>query len=136
MYPKSSREDASGISDVSFSGRPSFTCSTGLVPEGLASTQEGEVLAAAASSSSSILFAGVVIDFDNSVIAGGLCSFGCCSVFELYGSIFSTSATVTSATAIGLISKVKGIASTYSTTSIFSEADTVIALSKECSFGR
>jgi hypothetical protein len=47
IYSKSSREGASGIGDVSSSGRLSFACFIGLDPEGLASAQVGEAIAAA-----------------------------------------------------------------------------------------
>jgi hypothetical protein len=65
----------------------------------------------------------------------GLCSFGCSSVFELFASVSSTGATVASAVISGIISKAKGVASAYSTISIFSEADTAADFYKECSFG-
>jgi hypothetical protein len=112
------------IGIASFSGRPSFICFAALIPEGPASTQVGEALAAAASPNSSILSsealvgagigtfkefrtasrtpaillpflgvaAGADANFDNLVAVGGLCSFGCYSIFEHFGSVSSTRA--------------------------------------------
>jgi hypothetical protein len=34
--------------------------------------------------------AGADANFDNPIMVGGLCSFGCCSIFKLYGSASST----------------------------------------------
>ena len=154
--------------NVSFSRRPSFACSIGLVPEGLVSTQIGEALAVATSPHSSTLssealveagvgtfedfrtasrtlavllpFLGVAAraaaNFDNPVMVGGLCSFRCYSVFELFASVSSTGAIVALTVTSGIISEAKGVASTYSTTSIFFVAGTIAVFSKECNFGR
>jgi hypothetical protein len=62
MYPKSSREDAFDIGIVSFSKRPSFTCSAGLIHEGSASAQVGEAHAVVATPNSSILSSEALVE--------------------------------------------------------------------------
>jgi hypothetical protein len=85
-------------------------------------------------------FLGVAVgadaNLDNPVMIGGLYSFGCSSVFKLFASVSSTGATEALAVATGIISEIEGVASAYSTTSIFSVAGAAAVFSKECSFGR
>jgi hypothetical protein len=86
-----------------------------------------------------LLFLGVVVvavdSFGNLVTVGGLNSFGCSSAIELFVSGSSTGPTLASIVTTGIISGAKGIASAFSTISIFYVSSTAAVLSKERGFG-
>jgi hypothetical protein len=68
-------------------------------------------------------------------VVGELNSFGCSFALENLASVSSTGSTLVSTVIAGIVSEVKGIASAYSTISIFSVSSIAIVFSKECGFG-